>query len=406
MKIIILSRYHSKGGAAIAAKRLFDSFNLKNSFECLFVTPQIIESKNKKYLFSSNFLFKFIEKIIFKLDTFIFILFNIDSPLRSLNFFGLINANFFNKNKNLDIVNIHWVNGGCISLSNIFKIEKNIILTLHDSWLVNGTSHYPTSINYYFEKEFNFIQNLVLKKIEDKYIIYKRKKFSKISCIIVPSTWLYDLLLKDSYFSKFPIYKIPNSLDLNIYKPLNNEYKLRNKFKIIAFYENKFNFLKGSDLLHELILKFKGFDDVEFHLIGNNLGNNKFDTFPNVFFYGFVHNEFKLVELYSRMDLCISTSRSENLSQFLTQACACSLPLIAFDVGGNSDIIHNGKNGYLIKPFDIDLFFSNIIEISKNRELLYSMRAISLNISKDWDSKLIALHYEELFIKYYDYKSI
>ena len=100
MKVIILSRYYNKGGAAIAAKRLFDALNLKNTLQILYVTPQIVENNKIKYLFSSNIIFKYYEKIIFKLDNFIFILFNINKPLRSFSFFGLINSKYFNeKNK-------------------------------------------------------------------------------------------------------------------------------------------------------------------------------------------------------------------------------------------------------------------------------------------------------------------
>lgn len=401
MKVIILSRYYNKGGAAIAAKRLFDAFNSKNTFQTLYITPQIIEFNKKKYFFSTSLVFKYLEKIIFKLDTLIFILLNINKPLRSFNYFGLINSKYFNQKKDWDIINIHWINGGGISLSNISKIKKTVILTLHDSWLINSTSHYPTSINELFEKDFNLIQKVVLKKIEDKYRIYKREKFSKISCIIVPSSWLYDLLLKDSYFSKFPIYKIPNPINLNIYKPIEKNYLFGNKFKIIAYYENKLDILKGSDLLNELIHQLAKFNQIEFHLIGNN-HNNDFGFLSNVVSYGYISDELKLVEIYNSVDLCLSTSRSENLSQFLTQACACGLPLIAFNIGGNSDIINSGKNGFLINDFDINFMVSKILEIHNNSELLNLMRNNSLNISKTWDSNLIALNYEEIFKKYHN----
>ena len=100
--------------------------------------------------------------------------------------------------------------------------------------------------------------------------------------------------------------------------------------------------------------------------------------------------------------MCVSTSRSENLSQFLTQACACGLPLIAFNIGGNSDIINAGKNGFLINDFDISMIASKILEIYKNSELLNLMRNNSLNISKTWDSNLIASNYEKIFKKYHN----
>ncbi len=400
MKIIILSRYYKKGGAAIAAKRLYDALEKKNTFLYSFVTPQIIETSNSFNLFSKKYLYRFYEKIIFKLDTLFFILIAINKPLRSFNFFGLINAKYFNKEKELGIINVHWINGGCISLKNISKIKKTLILTLHDSWLINGTSHYPTSVNQIFENKFNKLQIYFLKIIEKKFKIYKRNKLNNISCIIVPSTWLYDLLLIDNYFNKFPIYKIPNPINLDIYKPINKPSISESKFKIIAYFEDKYDILKGSDLLYNLIQQLEKFKNIEFHLIGNNFENNDLKAFANVVSYGYIIDENKLVEIYNNSNLCISTSRSENLSQFLTQACACGLPLIAFDIGGNSDIINHGKNGFLISDFDINIFSTKILELQANNELLNLMRINSINISKNWDSDIIASAYEEIFKKY------
>ena len=122
----------------------------------------------------------------------------------------------------------------------------------------------------------------------------------------------------------------------------------------------------------------------------------------NVVTYGFIYEETKLVELYNSVNLCISTTRTENLSQFLTQACACGLPIIAFNTGGNSDIVKDGKNGFLINNFDTSMIISKTLELQKNNELYNLMKINSLNISETWDSNLIAVQYEKIFKKYYN----
>ena len=33
---------------------------------------------------------------------------------------------------------------------------------------------------------------------------------------------------------------------------------------------------------------------------------------------------------------------------------SCGLPVVAFDIGGNGDMISHKSNGYLAKPFDTD----------------------------------------------------
>ncbi len=46
--------------------------------------------------------------------------------------------------------------------------------------------------------------------------------------------------------------------------------------------------------------------------------------------------------------------RQENLSNPLTEAMACGVPVVAFDVGGMTDMIVHRENGYLAKAFDCE----------------------------------------------------
>ena len=52
--------------------------------------------------------------------------------------------------------------------------------------------------------------------------------------------------------------------------------------------------------------------------------------------------------------MVVLPSRQENLSNILAESLACGKPCVAFDIGGNSDLIHHGESGYLAKPFDIN----------------------------------------------------
>jgi glycosyltransferase involved in cell wall biosynthesis len=51
-------------------------------------------------------------------------------------------------------------------------------------------------------------------------------------------------------------------------------------------------------------------------------------------------------------DVFVLTSLTEALPLSLIEAIAMGLPCIVTDVGGNSDIIESGKEGFLVRPGD------------------------------------------------------
>lgn len=56
--------------------------------------------------------------------------------------------------------------------------------------------------------------------------------------------------------------------------------------------------------------------------------------------------------LYNQFDLFVLPSEEEALSLALIDAGRCALPSLAFDVGGNKEIIKNGETGYIVNSLD------------------------------------------------------
>ena len=67
---------------------------------------------------------------------------------------------------------------------------------------------------------------------------------------------------------------------------------------------------------------------------------------------GFVGEERRLAACYRAADLFVLASKYDNLPNMLIEAAACGTPLAAFDIGGISDIVIPGRNGFLAPPFD------------------------------------------------------
>jgi len=57
-------------------------------------------------------------------------------------------------------------------------------------------------------------------------------------------------------------------------------------------------------------------------------------------------------QLLRGLDLFVMSSRSEGYSMALLEACATALPIVATDVGGNGEIVHDGHTGRLVPVGD------------------------------------------------------
>ena len=113
---------------------------------------------------------------------------------------------------------------------------------------------------------------------------------------------------------------------------------------------------------------------------------------------GRINDEYSLATLYSSCDVMLLPSRIENLPQCATEAQACGLPVVAFNCGGNSDIIEDEITGYLAKPFDIDQIVKGIIWILENKERYIKLSENAAIISrKKWDMKKITKQYLDLY---------
>lgn len=65
----------------------------------------------------------------------------------------------------------------------------------------------------------------------------------------------------------------------------------------------------------------------------------------------FVGQQDKVQKYLQASDFFISPSLHENLSISILEACAAKLPCLVTNVGGNSEIVENGKTGLMIEPY-------------------------------------------------------
>jgi len=359
MKILIVNSFDFVGGAAKAAYRLHKSlqaFGVESHMLVQFKTTDdysvISETKPfKKFLIKLSSFTDTLPLKKYKPDTFF-----------SCNRNSIANTVAIINSLKPDLVHLHWINHGMINISELSSIRSPLLWTLHDNWAFTGGCHTMWDCTNY-KGRCGHCPRLASQKESDlsrKNWNIKRKSYSNIQnlCIISPSRWLGDCAKKSSLLKSFKHVYLPNLIDTKLFKPIDkrtarNVLNLPQDPKIVLFgaMSSTKDINKGFDLLSETLNKLKT-NNLEFVVFG---GSENPDTpafkYP-VHYLGRLYDDVTLQLVYSATDVMVVPSRQENLSYAIMESLSCGTPVVAFDVGGNSDLIDHLENGFLAKSFD------------------------------------------------------
>ena len=266
--------------------------------------------------------------------------------------------------KEADVIFLHWVLHGFLSLKNmeqIAQLGKPVIFILHDMWAITGGCHYSyecekyktncQSCEMFISPKKNDLAAAAFKKKLDFYAKYDNLYF------VSPSKWLADCAKASSLTRHKPVYHIPNVLDRNLFKPFSKDLakhilNIRQDRKIIAFgavsIDSPFKgwkYLEASmKMLHEeaeeneyAVLIFGGADNASI------VKSIPFETI----LMGRVRDEYTMALIYNAADIFIAPSLADNLPYTIFESLACGTPVVAFNTGGIPDLVQHRNNGYL-----------------------------------------------------------
>jgi len=160
-------------------------------------------------------------------------------------------------------------------------------------------------------------------------------------------------------------YYLPNVVDSNNFK------RLDNVNRIYIGFIGRLTKIKGLDLFLRLIEEIHNKDkNQEFLIIGEGpyLKEVKkaIQKYPITFFEHVSHNE--MVKYYNQCSIFIQTSRAEGLPTCVLEALSCEVPVVASNVGGTNELIHDGKTGYLFENGNINQAI-NKVNLVKEKKL-------------------------------------
>jgi len=374
MKVLIVNTNDSGGGAAIAAYSLHRGFLLNGIESRMLVNRKL---QNDTSVYSANFfLFKIFNRVRPKLD----LIPNLLYPKRTKTLFSsawLKNDSTLKYIEEFkpDIVNLHWVNGGMMSIEQISKIKVPIIITLHDNWFHTGGCHLIFDCDKYIQSCGSCPSLKSNKEVDLSRRVYLRKKATYKSLqnltLVSVSNWLNKKTFESSLLKDFNKIVIPNSIDTNLFKPLDKaacrkKWNLPLNKKILLFggINSTDDPNKGYHLLIKAINNLE-INDVEIVVFGNKK-NNILDTKFKTHFLGFIPHDEKLVSLLNCADVFITPSKLESFSLASAESMSCGIPVVAFNTSGIVDVVDHMDNGYLAKSFDPMDLKDGILWVLKN----------------------------------------
>lgn len=406
MKILIVNTNDIQGGAARAAYRLHKALLSQGIDSMVLVQDKV--SDDYTVIGPSNK----IEKAIAKLRPFFDSLpvrfyKNRTKTLFSPAWLPFSNVVKKNNELNPDIVHLHWIAGGMMRIEDIAKINAPVVWSLHDNWAFTGGCHIKWECEKY--KEIcGACPRLGSKKENDLSTwVYKRKQkifLSKKMVIIGLSKWMHECAKSSSLLKDHIHINLPNPIDTTIFKSFDKDkardlWNLPEDKKLVLFgafgATNDIN--KGFRELTEALQKLNKNLNIELVVFGSSQPQNAPEFGFKTHYLGQLHDDISLVTLYNAVDVMVVPSLQENLSNTIMESLACGTPAVAFDVGGNSDMIDHELNGYLARPFDSKDLAKGIewvLTTPNYKTLSHNARAKVLN---NFDNVIVAKKYIRLY---------
>jgi glycosyltransferase involved in cell wall biosynthesis len=404
LKIVHLSHTDKIGGATNFALRIIESEN-SIGLENTFLVSSMLGRLDNTFIaspFGNKYYNFFRSKLSQSLDLKIGKLEKTQTPmLKSTNFFGCITAKTINRME-VDVVHFHFVNGGLISLKEIGKINKPILWTLPDMWVVLGTEHYLTesSILRFQPGYLKVNRHQSDQGVDLSRIIWnlKSKNFKHLN-LVSPSQWMAREIEKSPIFKDKKVDVIPPPINSQIFKPVNrNEARERlvldTKDFVIGFLGG-LEIRKGWDLVYELIMHAQKHETWRFILGGK--GQSKYPALPdNVVKVGTVNDHSKLLDFYSSLDVLLVPSFEEAYGLVAQEAQSCGVPVIVFSNTGCEDIVSDRITGVIvIKRSSRELVKAlNYLQNSSQDDKIKMKKNARQRAKSLWNYDLIARKYE------------
>ena len=423
MRVLIVNTSERNGGAAVAANRLMEALNNHGVKAKMLVRDKQSDSltvvglqgkwwQQWCFLWERLVIFchlHFSRKHLFELD-----IANTGTDITRLPEF-----------READIIHLHWINQGMLSLGIIRKIlnsGKPVVWTMHDIWPATAICHLTLGCNKFktgchhckYLPGNGSTRDLSAKIWRRKQHLLDGQSITFVAC----SRWLEAEAKMSALLNGQKVTNIPNSIDTSIYK-VGNRSEARQRLglptdkQVILFVSQRVtNLNKGMEYLieacNQLVSQHPEMKETTaVAILGGHaedvVAELPFEAYP----LGYVSEEYRIADVYRAANVFVLPSLSENLPNTIMESMACGIPCVGFKVGGIPEEIDHLKNGYVAAYRNAEDLARGIRWILCEADYDSLSAAAVKKVSRCYSQQSVALKYTEIYneaIAQKDYK--
>ncbi len=289
------------------------------------------------------------------------------------------------KELNPDVIHLHNLHGYYLHIGLLFEYlkqaNKPIIWTLHDCWAFTGHCVYFDFVNcnrwksecHDCPNKAEYPKSLFL---DSSRWNYRKKKeiFTGVQnlTIVSPSNWLAELVVQ-SFLRGYPVVNINNGIDLKVFKPTFNDFRIRNKVEeqfIILGVALGVDERKGYRYFIDLAKQLR--PDEKIVLVG--VSKQQLKNLPNgIIGIERTNSITELAEIYSAADVFLNPTLEDNFPTTNLEALACGTPVITFNSGGSAECLDDGC-GIVVERGNLQALIAAIAIVRKNGKDFYTAK--------------------------------
>ena len=409
MKVLIVNTSERTGGAAVAANRLTEAlvnYGVK--------ARMLVRDKQSQALTVSTLPQTWRLRWHFLWERFVIWL---HLRLRREHLFEIDIANSgtditrLREFQEADVVHLHWVNQGMLSLKDIDRIlrsGKRVVWTMHDIWPATALCHYTRGCQQFHSQcaDCPLLPGspLARRVWQQKARMLSGQQVAFVAC----SEWLAAEARKSALLQGQQIVSIPNAIDTHLFRPI-DKIKARRQLglpaegRVILFVSQRVTDpRKGITYLVEAVRLLVGQhpdwqQTTAIAILGGHAeeiaGALPLKTFP----LGYVNDPGRIVEVYNAADVFVLPSLEDNLPNTLMEAMACGVPCVGFRTGGIPEMIEHLKTGYVAELQQSADLARGISYVLDEADYQVISKACVSKVAHSYSQQSVARRYMEIY---------